>query len=155
MEALVNAITELLAAIFGRFGYVGRPRRRANIRDEIKLLDEIKSSSNFGPESESAQQLADHIAQEVARYSGVLRKRKIPWGTVVFCAVIGLPLGYWTYALVRNGFVWYAIFPGFFGGFFLIAGLGVLATGDDSAAKEAKTDEGKASAPPAKATQNG
>ena len=155
MEALVNAITELLAAIFGRLGYVGRPRRRENIRDEIKLLDEIRSSSNFGAESESAQYLTDHITQEVARYSGVLRKRKIPWGTVVFCAVIGLPLAYWTFTMVRNGFVWYAIFPGFIGGFFVVAGLGVWATGDDSADKQARTDGGKVPAPPARATQRG
>jgi len=53
MDALGNAISELLAAIFGRLGYVGRPRRRANIRDEIKLLDEIRSSSIFGSDSEA------------------------------------------------------------------------------------------------------
>ncbi|HEX3360993.1 MAG TPA: hypothetical protein VHS74_08390 [Solirubrobacterales bacterium] len=155
MEALVNAITELLAAIFGRLGYVGRPRRRENIRDEMKLLDEIRSSSNFGAESASAQHLADHIAEEVARYSGVLRKRKIPWGTVVFCAVLGLPFSYWTYTMVRDGFVWYAIFPGVVGGFFTLAGLALLATGDDSADKQTKTDGGNVPAAPARSARSG
>lgn len=138
MEALVNAISEFLAAIFARFGYVGRPRRRAHLRDEIKLLDEIRESPAFGVESASARQLTDYISQEVARYSGVIRKRKIPWSTVVISAVIGLPLSYWTYTMVQDGFVWYAIFPGAVATFFVIGGLAVLFTGDDSAPEEEK-----------------
>lgn len=146
MDALVNAISELLAAIFGRLGYVGRPRRRANIRDEIKLLDEIRSSSIFGSDSESARQLTDHIAQEVARYSGVIRKRRIPVGSVIICAVLGLPAAYVTYRMVRDGFVWYSIFPGIIAGFFIFGGLAILFTGDDSKGELAKTDATHASA---------
>jgi hypothetical protein len=74
VEALVNSISEFLAALFARFGYVGRPRRRANLRDEIKLLDEIRDSPAFGAESDGARHLTDHIANELARYSGVLKK---------------------------------------------------------------------------------
>jgi hypothetical protein len=66
----------------------------------------------------------------------VIRKRKIPWATVVFSAVIGLPLSYWTYTMVQDGFVWYAIFPGAVAAFFVIGGLAVLFTGDDSAPEE-------------------
>jgi hypothetical protein len=34
--------------------------------------------------------------------------------------------------MVRDGFVWYAIFPGAVAGFFVIGGLAVLFRGDDS-----------------------
>jgi hypothetical protein len=67
----------------------------------------------------------------------------VPWGTVVVCAVIGLPLSYLTYTMVRNGFVWYAIFPGAIAGFFVIGGLALLLTGDESA-----PDDGEISGSP-------
>jgi len=137
MEALVSSISEFLAAIIARFGYVGRPRRRTNIRDELKLLDEIRSSQAFGVESESAHHLSSHISNEIARYSGVVRKRKVPWGTVIISAIIGLPALYLTFTLVQDGFVWYSIFPGLVAAFFVIGGLGVLFTGDDSEQPEA------------------
>lgn len=133
MEALVNSISEVLAALFARFGYVGRPRRRANLRDEIKLLEELRESPAFGADTDSARYLTNHIANEVARYAGVLKKRKVPWGTVFLSAIIGLPFTYWTYTMVRDGFVWYSVFPGLVAAFFVIGGLGVLFTGDDSA----------------------
>lgn len=96
MGALVNSISEVLAALFAKFGYVGRPRRRANLRDEIKLLEELRASPAFGPDTDSARFLTNHIANEVAGYAGVLKKRKIPWGTVGVSAIIGLPFSYWT-----------------------------------------------------------
>jgi hypothetical protein len=33
--------------------------------------------------------------------------------------------------MVRDGFVWYAIFPELIAGFFVIGGLAVIFTGDD------------------------
>lgn len=141
MEALINSISEMLAALFARFGYVGRPRRRANLRDEIKLLEELRGSPAFGAETDSARYLTNHIANEVARYAGVLKKRKIPWGTVVLCAVIGLPFSYWTYTMVRDDFVWYSVLPGLVAGFFVIGGLGVLLTGDDSVKDDSSDGE--------------
>jgi hypothetical protein len=140
VEALVNAISEFLAALFARFGYVGRPRRRTNLRDEIKLLEEIRASPAFGPDTDSARFLTNHIANEVARYAGVLKKRKIPWSSVILAAIIGLPFTYWTYTMVRDGFVWYAVFPGLVAGFFLVGGLGVLLTGDDSVEDDSDGD---------------
>lgn len=132
MASLVNSISEFLAALFAKFGYVGRPRRRTNLREEITLLEEIRNSPAFGVESDSARFLTDHIATELARYSGVLRKRKIPWGTVGLSAIIGLPASYLTYTIVQDGFAWYAIAPGIVAAFFVVGGLAVLFTGDDS-----------------------
>ncbi|MGC1165334.1 MAG: hypothetical protein WA862_04430 [Solirubrobacterales bacterium] len=128
MEALVNAASEFLAALFARFGYVGRPRRRAAIRDEILLLGEIRDSPDFGVESKAHRFLADHVTSEVARYSGVelKRKRKIPWSSVFIALLIGLPLAYWTYKLNEDGFAWFSILPGFLAALMLLAVMGML-----------------------------
>jgi hypothetical protein len=77
-----------------------------------------------------------------------LVKRKIPWSTVFLCAVIGLPVAFWTYTIVRDGFVSWAIFPGLFGGFFVFGGLAMLFTGDDSKDPKTKSDASEAVAAP-------
>ena len=69
----------------------------------------------------------------------MIRKRKIPVGSVVTCAVLGLPVAYLTYRIVRDGFVWYSVFPGIFAGFFIFGGLAIFFTGDDSKDEQAKT----------------
>jgi hypothetical protein len=126
MEALVNAISEFLAAIFARFGYVGRTRHRANIRDDLELLEQLRDSPAFGAESGAAQVLSEHINGQVARYSRVEQKQKIQWGSVAAAAIIGIPLGYWTYKLNQDGFLWWSLFPGTLSGLMLIAALGLL-----------------------------
>lgn len=135
MEALVNAVSEFLAAIFARFGYVGRARRRANIRDELALLETLRGSASFGNESLAARHLTDHIDREVARYSGIEieGKRKIAWGTVATAAIFGFPAAFWTYMLNQDGFDWLSLLPGAVAVFMLIGGLGVLFSGDSEA----------------------
>ncbi len=137
MGELVNAASEFLAAIFARIGIVGRPRRRAAIRDEIQLLHEIRDSPDFGTESRAHRYLADHVTTEVARYSGIelKRKRNIPWGSVFLALAIGLPLGYWTYRLNDAHFSWFSVLPGSISALMLIAALGFL-TGDSNAEED-------------------
>jgi hypothetical protein len=144
MEALVNAVSEFLAAIFARFGYVGRSRRRAHIREDLGLLDEIRKSDAYGCQSQTATYLHDHINREVAAYSGIelKHKRKIPWGTVILSIPIGLAFAYWTYKIVDDGFSLFALLPGTGAAFFLVGGLAVLFTGDDS---EKQEESGEAS----------
>jgi hypothetical protein len=146
MEALVNAISEFLAAIFARFGYVGRTRKRAHIREDLVLLDEIRSSAAYGPQSETASYLHAHINREVADYSGITlkHKRKIPWGTVALALPLGLGFAYWTYKIVDDGFSLFSLIPGTAAAFFLIGGLGVLFTGDDSEEDEESSEAGPA-----------
>jgi hypothetical protein len=136
VEALVNAVSEFLAAIFARFGHVGRARRRAHIREDLTLLEEIRRSDAFGSQSQTATYLHDHINREVADYSGIEPKRKIPWGTVIPSIPIGLALAYWTYKIVDDGFSLLALLPGTAAAFFLIGGFGLLFTGDDSEEQE-------------------
>lgn len=138
MEALVNAVSEFLAAIFARFGYIGRTRRRAHIREDLVLLEEIRGSDAYGTQSQTASYLHDHINREVADYSGITlkHKRKVPWGTVVLSIPIGLGFAYWTYKIVEDGFSLFSLLTGAVAAFFLIGGLGVLFTGGDSEEQE-------------------
>lgn len=148
MEALVNAASEFLAAIFARVGFVGRPRRRAAIRDELELLATIRESPDFGADSKAHKFFSDHITAEIARYSGVelRRKRKIPWSSVVLALLIGLPFAYWTYKLNEDHFSWFSLLPGLLAALMLLAVLGML-FGDSSSSEEEPDPPHSAEAP--------
>lgn len=155
MEALINAASEFFAAVFARLGYVGRPRRRAAIRDELELLAQIRESPDFGVESKAHRFFAEHITAEIARYSGVelKRKRRIPWLSVVLALLIGLPLAYLTYKLNVNHFAWLSLLPGLLAALMLLAVLGML-FGDSSSTKE-DSEEADNAAQPARSPTDG
>ena len=112
VEAIVNAISELLAAILGRFGHVGRARGRANIRQDLDLLNQVRGAPEFGAESEASGYLVAHITSEVARYSGHEPPRKRPWAAIALSLFIGIPLAFLTYSLNSDGFDWFSLIPG-------------------------------------------
>jgi hypothetical protein len=140
MEALVHAVSEFLAAIFARLGFVGRQRRRINIKEDLYLLDTLRDSPAFGPESTAATHLFAHIEGEVARYSGFEQKPKIQWGSIATAFVIGIPAAYLTYKLSEDGFSWFSLITGPIAAFMIIGGLGLLNSNDsDSEKKEDET----------------
>lgn len=112
MEAIVNAISELFAAILGRFGHVGRARGRANIRQDLDLLGQIRESPEFGAESAASDFLVSYITLEVARYSGHEPPHKRPWGSIALSLFIGFPLAFLAYSLSSDGFDWFSLLPG-------------------------------------------
>lgn len=134
METLVKAASDFLAAILSTLGFIGRPRRRAGIRDDLDLLERLRSSPDFGPDSASHRFLTERVTFEVARLSGVelSRKKKIPWSGVVMALIIGAPLAYWTFTLDRDGFRWLSLLPGTFAALMFIAVLGMLFDRDES-----------------------
>jgi len=142
VESLVKAASDFLAAVLGKVGFVGRPRRRAAIHDDLKLLDQLRGSSDFGPDSPAHHFLRNHITAEVAGYSGVELgpKRKIPWGSVVLSILIGGPFGYWTYKLNDDGFAWFSILPGLIATLMFIAALGMIFGGEEASADEGETE---------------
>jgi hypothetical protein len=119
---------DFLAALFGALGFVGRPRRRAGIVADLDLLGQLRDSHAFGPDSQAHRHLVQHISLEVAKLANVeLKRRKtVPWASVAFAAVIGAPLGFWTYELNRQGFDWLSILPGAVAALMLLAILGML-----------------------------
>lgn len=144
MEALVNSVSEFLAAIFARAGFVGRQRRRANIKEDLSLLDLIRNAPGFGPESPATSHLSAHISGEIARYSGIEPKRRIEWSSVITAFVIGVPAAFVTYKLNQDGFSWFSLIPGLVAAFMLIGGLGLLLNTKDSEDQEVEK-EGAAS----------
>ena len=96
MAELVKSATEFMAAILSTLGFVGRARRRSNIHLDLKLLDELRATPEFGSESVAATLLIEHVTTEVAKLTGALvkRKRKINWASMFVAAAMGVPAGY-------------------------------------------------------------
>ncbi|HWX87641.1 MAG TPA: hypothetical protein VNX67_05660 [Solirubrobacteraceae bacterium] len=65
VETLIKAASDFLAAILSTLGFIGRPRRRAGIRDDLDLL-ELLRDTDFGPESPSHRFLTERVPLEVA-----------------------------------------------------------------------------------------
>jgi hypothetical protein len=137
MEAIVNAISELLAAILGRFGHVGRARGRADIRQDLDLLGQLRESPEFGSESQASGYLVSHITSEVARYSGHEPARKKPWGSIALALFIGLPLAYLAYSLSSDGFDWFSLLPGIVAFLMLVAAIQLFTDDKDSETEDA------------------
>jgi len=86
MADLVKAIGDFIAALLSVVGFVGRPRQRSHIREDLALLRELEAH--------------EHITIQIARFSGLdLRtsRRSISWSSVVLATVIWAPL--WTLCL--------------------------------------------------------
>ena len=143
MQNLLQAASDFLAALLGWLGFVGRPRRRAGIREDLELLGRLRDAPEFGVGSDAHRFLMDHVTREVAELAGVELKRKkhIPWSSVVVSLIIGLPLAYWTYTLNEESFRWYSVFPGLLGGLLLIAAVGMVVEG------EQPVEDGEADSP--------
>jgi hypothetical protein len=140
METLLKAASDFLAALLSTLGFVGRPRRRAGIRDDLDLLDRLRSSPDFGPDSAPHRFLTGRVTLEVAKLSGVelSHKKKVPWASVVVASIIGAPLAYWTFVLDQDGFRWLSLLPGVFAALMFIAVLGMLFDRDEP--EEAKSE---------------
>lgn len=138
MEGLIKAFSDVLAAVLGALGFVGRPRRRAAIRQDLELLRDLEQSPEFATGTAPHSHLVAHIGREIARHSGAVvpRRKKVDWGGVVVGFSLTLPLCYWTYALNRDGFSWLSLLPGVISLLFLIAITQMIASPDDKASSE-------------------
>jgi hypothetical protein len=139
MEGLVKAATDFLAAILRPLGFVGAPRRRSGIREDLELLGALRDSPDFGTDSVAHRFLVEHVTTEVAKLAGIelKRKRKIPWGPVAFALLIAVPLAYWTYKLNQDGFQLLSLLPGTFAAMMLVSVFGMLLGEEESPEGEA------------------
>jgi hypothetical protein len=127
MDTFIKTIADLFAAVLGRVGYVGKPRRRADIRDNMKLVTELAEHPDIGRGSWPHQALMNRIALDVGRLAGVsFKTRKIPWGSVVLALLIGVPCGYWAYVIDRDAWHWYSVFPGLVAVLMALTTLGMI-----------------------------
>jgi hypothetical protein len=96
-------------------GAVGRPRRRASIHADLKLLADLRNVPEIGTGTPAYQALLDHIAAETMKLAGSDTKaprppiNKVAFG---FDVVVFVGLAFLTYYLNRNKFEWYSIFSG-------------------------------------------
>ena len=130
-----------MAAILSTLGFVGRARRRSNIHLDLKLLDELRSTPEFGPESVAALLMTDYVTTEVADSTGALekRKRKINWSSMCVAASMGGAAGYfarWGSLPTAVSTILYV-----FAGLMVVSILGLLLP--DSEAGSSAEDEGK------------
>lgn len=138
MKDVVQAISDLFAAILGRLGHVGRVRGRANIREDLDLLGQLRDSPEFGSDSAASGFLVDHITTEVARYSGVESAPKKPLGSVLLGLLITASLAFLAYSLSADGFDWFSLLAGVGAALFFVVTVEMFSK-DDSAAEDAKS----------------
>jgi hypothetical protein len=109
----VKAIGDFVAALLGLVGFIGKPRRRAAIGDDLKLLLELEGFEEFRRGTPPHEWLSNHIAIQIAEFSGLdLRtsRRNVAWSSVILATAIWMPLGWLTYHLVAISHPWYATF---------------------------------------------
>ncbi|MFE0435342.1 hypothetical protein ACFW2K_10305 [Streptomyces nigra] len=127
-DSIANAIAAVAASLGTVVGFASRHRRwRNEIRENLSLIEEINNNTLLKEHTPAVAWLTGKIAVDVARLSGQplgTPKKPIPWSNVVFSSTVSIGFGYWTYALSRDGFVWYALFPGVVTGLMLISVLG-------------------------------
>jgi hypothetical protein len=120
---LVKALGDFVAALLGLVGFVGKPRRRQAIRDDLGLLRELEGHEDFGRGTVAHLWLTNHILLEVAEFSGVdLRtvRRKPLWVSVVMACAVWIPLGWLTFHLIDIDQSWFAVLPAIPAGLFFI-----------------------------------
>jgi hypothetical protein len=130
VDSVLQALAAIIAPLIGIVGLLSRRRRlRSEIRDNIALLHEADRDQSLREYTPALNWLRGKITIDIARITGQplgSPKKPIPKGSLAFSAIIGLVFGAWTYFIVRDGFVWYAVFPGTLSLLMIIAILGMV-----------------------------
>lgn len=115
-ESITQTVIAVLAPLTTLVGLASRRRRlRAEIREDLSLLQELKKDEILVGHTPACGWLQGRIALDVARLTGVqlgTPKKPIPKGSVALALLLACGFSYLTYYIVRNGFVWYSVFPG-------------------------------------------
>lgn len=120
MAELANAVAEVFAAILRAVGYVGRPRQRGAIHEDLALLRELDEfpGGEFGPGTAAHIWLVTHIYQQVGEFVGLdfaTEKRKASLSSIIASGALSAVLGWLSYYLISRGYGWWAAFPVSFG----------------------------------------
>ena len=120
-KLVLSIVVPLLAAIG-----IGSRRRvlRTEIRENLELVKLLSEDEILSTHTLARGWLQGKIAVDVARLAGQRLgnpKKPIPWGSVVFAALLAVGFGIWTYSLDHDGFVWYSVFPALVAVLFLIS----------------------------------
>ncbi|SEG46255.1 hypothetical protein SAMN05216223_105314 [Actinacidiphila yanglinensis] len=115
-ESIANAAVSVIGSFGALAGVLSRNKRlRGNIRDNLRLLDELQANSVIRDHTPAITWLSGRVALDVARLAKQPLgnpKRPISKGGVTLATVVAAGFGLWTYTLDKGGFVWYSLFPG-------------------------------------------
>lgn len=130
IEGAFKAAATVLTPLVAILGIGGRRRRlRGEIRENLALMHELQSEALLRDHTPALGWLGGKVALDIARLAGQplgQRKKPLPKGSIVMAAVLGLVFGALTGFIVRDGFVWYAIFPGTISALCLISIFGMF-----------------------------
>lgn len=126
-KAAVAILTPLLTAlgiVFGR-----RARLRAEIKNNLQLLTEVRDEPLLQADGLAAGWLAGKVLVDTAKLTGQPlgpRKSPIPWSSVVLAGILAVAAGLFTWWLNQRGPVWYSVFPATFALAMSISVVGML-----------------------------
>lgn len=115
-DTIAQAVAAVLAPLITLIGLASRRRRLRNtIRENLLLLQELQKDEVLREHTPACGWLQGRIALDIAKLAGQplgTPTKPIPKGSVVFAVILGAGFSFWAYYIVRNGFVWYSVFPG-------------------------------------------
>ena len=128
-DAIAKAVVTIGTPLAALIGFGSRRKRlRAEVRDNIALLEELRKDAVLSQHTPTIGWLAGKVIVDVARLSGEPlgpKKKPIPKGSVFVAFLFAAGAAWWTYTINRDGFVWYSVFPGTFAAAMLISILGM------------------------------
>jgi len=129
-ESIAQAAVAIVTPLATLVGLFSRRRRlRSEIRDNLELAHQLAADSTLSQHTPVAGWLHGKIIIDVAKLTGQslgTSKKPIQKGALVSYAIVAVTFGLWTYYIVRDGFVWYSVFPGIVSFLMIMAVLGSL-----------------------------
>jgi hypothetical protein len=129
VEGLISAAADFLAAVLRLFGFIGAPRRRTAIREDLELLRQLGEFPEFERGTKPNEWLSTRVVREIAELSGVdlrTKRRAADLSSIIIIGLIAAALGYLTYWVDAAFSGWLALIPGSFAALFAIATLGMI-----------------------------
>jgi hypothetical protein len=129
-ESIGQTVAAILTPLVALVGVGSRKRRlRGDIRENLSLASEVEKDDILRDHTPVAGWLRGKVTVDVARLVGQnlgTPKKPIDKSALTVGAIFVLIFGGWTYLIVRDGFVWYSVFPGTLAFLSLISILGTV-----------------------------
>lgn len=116
LKALVTVLVPLVTLVGTLVGIGNRRNRlRKEVAENLELLSAVEKDGQLSALALPSAWLRSRVTTDVARLTGTSlgrEKKPLPVGGMIFAGLFALGFGFWTWWLVKDGFVWYSVFPG-------------------------------------------
>lgn len=116
LKALVSVLVPLVTLVGTVVGIGNRRNRlRKEVSENLDLLTAVEKDGQLSSLALPSAWLRSRVTTDVARLTGTSlgrEKKPLPVGGMIFAALFAVGFGFWTWWLVKDGFVWYSVFPG-------------------------------------------